>query len=209
LSHDNLHIGVLNGTILSAVSDTGATSHALLPTAPSIPTGERSTVVFHLPNGATAPATTINKLHHNVREPAWSANIVPDLATNSLMSTSKFVDAGYTIVHDDKEVNLYKKASTKIVVSEDAVIRGWRCPHNKLWRVPLIPDVRNSNTGIIPFDQPLGHSSLNAMYAVANTTLTRKHINATSARAHHWEYLHSVYELPSIEPTVCYLHAAA
>ena len=81
-----LRLGVLNGTIPSAVSNTGATSHALLPTAPSIQTGQRSTVGFHLPNGATASATTVNKLHHIVREPARSANIVPDLATNSLMS---------------------------------------------------------------------------------------------------------------------------
>ena len=94
--------------------------HALLPaTAPSILTGTRSNVVFHLPNGATAPSTTINKLHHDVREPARRANIVPDLATNSLMSTSKFVDARYTVVYDDKEVDYYEKATTKTVVSED------------------------------------------------------------------------------------------
>jgi hypothetical protein len=65
-----LHAGVLNGTIPSAISDTGATSHALLPSAPSIPTGIRSKVVFHLPNGTTAAASTVNKLLHNVREPA-------------------------------------------------------------------------------------------------------------------------------------------
>ena len=40
------------------------------------------------------------------------------------MSTSKFVDAGYTVVYNDKEVNYYKKATTKIIVSEDAVLRG-------------------------------------------------------------------------------------
>jgi hypothetical protein len=50
-----LREGVLNGTIPSAVSDTGATSHALLPLAPSIPTGIPSKVVFHLPNGITGP----------------------------------------------------------------------------------------------------------------------------------------------------------
>ena len=135
---DQLQLGVLNGTIPSAVSDT---SHALLPSAPSIPTGKRSDVVFHLPNGALAPATTINKLHHQVREPAQSLNIFPDLAMNSLMSTSKFVAAGYTVVYDDKEVNYYEKATTKIVVSEEAALRGWRCPRHKLWCVPLTPDV--------------------------------------------------------------------
>jgi hypothetical protein len=82
-------------------------------------------VIFHLPNGTTAVASTINKLLHNVREPAQSANIVPTLANNFLMSTSKFVDAGYTVVYDDKEVNYYEKATTKIIMSEDAVLQGW------------------------------------------------------------------------------------
>jgi hypothetical protein len=41
------------------------------------------------------------------------------------MSTSKYVDAGYTVVYDDKEVNYYKKATMKIIVSEDAVLQGW------------------------------------------------------------------------------------
>ncbi len=62
--------GVLNGTISSAVSNTGATLHALLPLAPSIPTSIPSKVVFHLPKGTTAVASTVNKLIHNVREPA-------------------------------------------------------------------------------------------------------------------------------------------
>jgi hypothetical protein len=108
--------------ISSAVSDTGATLHALLPLASSISTGIWSKVIFHLPNGTTAASSTINKLLHNVREPARSANIVPTLANNSLMSTSKFVDAGYTIIYNDKEVNYYKKATTKITVLEDAVL---------------------------------------------------------------------------------------
>jgi hypothetical protein len=99
-SHDptpstiTLRAGVLNGTIPSAVSNTGTTLHALLSLAPSIPTGIQSKVVFHLPNRIMAATSTVNKLLHNVREPAQSANIIPTLANNSLMSTSKFVDAG-------------------------------------------------------------------------------------------------------------------
>jgi hypothetical protein len=125
------------------------------------------------------------------------------------MSTSKFVDAGYTVVYDDKEVNYYEKATTKIIVSEEAVLRGWRCPRDKLWRVPLTPDVRNQKTDTIVLDHPLGHASLNSMYEVASTTITRQHIAAISLLAHRREYLHNVYELPSIEPTIRYLHAAA
>jgi hypothetical protein len=124
-STSTLREGVLNGTISSAISNTGATSHALLPLAPSIPTGIPSKVVFHLPNRTTAAASTVNKLLHNVREPTRSANIVPTLANNSHINTSNFVNAGYTIVYNDKEVNFYEKANTKIIVSEDAVLQGW------------------------------------------------------------------------------------
>jgi hypothetical protein len=109
-----LREGVLNGTIPSAVSNTGATLHALLPSVPSIPTGIPSKVVFHLLNGTTAAASTVNKLFHYIREPARSANIVPTLANNSFISTSKFVDAGYTVVYDDKVVNYYEKAPPRL-----------------------------------------------------------------------------------------------
>jgi hypothetical protein len=135
--------------------------------------------------------------------------IVPTLANNSLISTSKFVDARYTVVYDNKEVNYYEKATTKIIVSEDAVLPGWQCPCDKSWHVPLVTDVCNLNTDTILLDHPLGHSNLHAMYEVANTTLTCQHINAIPVLAHHQEYLHNVYELPSLEPTVRYLHAAA
>ncbi len=100
-----LREGVLNGTIPSAVSNTGAKSHALLPLAPSIPTIIWFKVVFHLPDRTMAAASTVNKLLHGVREPTQSAKIVPTLINNSLISTSMFVDAGYTVVYNDKEVN--------------------------------------------------------------------------------------------------------
>jgi hypothetical protein len=204
-----LREGILNGTIPSAVSNTGVTLHALLPSAPSIPTGIPSKVVFHLPKGTMAAASTVNKLLHNILEPAQRANIVPTLANNSLISTSKFVDAKYTIIYNIKEVNYYEKVTTKIIMMEDAVLRVWQCPCNKLWRVPLISDVWKLNTDTILLNHPLGHLSLHAMYEVSNMTLTCQHINAISLLAHWREYINNVYKLPSLEPTTCYLHARA
>ncbi len=107
-----------------AVSDTRAKSHALLPSSPSIPTCEQSRAVFHLPNGATAAATTINKLHLNVRKPARSVNIVPALVENSLLSTNKFVEADYTVIYNAEEVNFYDARTTKIVISKAAILKG-------------------------------------------------------------------------------------
>jgi hypothetical protein len=66
----------------------------------------------------------IHKLHRNLREPAHSVNIVPSLVSNSLRSTVKMVEAGYTI-YDDMEVNVYDTAPTKITVSADAILKEW------------------------------------------------------------------------------------
>jgi hypothetical protein len=60
-----------------------------------------STAMFHLPNGATAAATMIHKLHHNLQESARSVNIIPSFVGNSLLSTVKMVEAGYTAIYDD------------------------------------------------------------------------------------------------------------
>jgi hypothetical protein len=92
---------------------------------------------------------------------------------------------------------------------EDAVLQGWQCPCDKLWRVPLVPNIWNLNTDTILLDHPLGHLSLHVMYEVANTTLTCQHIDAISLLAHCGEYIYNVYKLPSLEPIIPYLHAAA
>jgi hypothetical protein len=168
-----------------------------------------STAMFHLPNGATAAATMIHKLHHNLREPTQSVTIVPSLVGNSLLSTVKMVEAGYTAIYDDKEVNFYDTTTTKITVLADTILKGWRCPWAKLWHVPLIDNVRNENTDTLLLDHLHKHDCLNLLYKVESTTTTWKHINAIMLQTIGWEYIHNVYELPSIEPTIRYLYAAA
>jgi hypothetical protein len=62
----------------------------------------------------------IHKLHHNLSEPACSVNIIPSLVGNSLLSTVKMVETGYTAIYDDKEVNFYDTVTTKIRASADS-----------------------------------------------------------------------------------------
>ena len=89
-----LHVkqGIADGTIPSAISDTGATSTAGALHDPFHTTTEPSTKVFLLPTGGTAQATHIAQLMLDVRAPANQVDIVPNL-TQTLLSGSKFADA--------------------------------------------------------------------------------------------------------------------
>ena len=68
--------GVLNGSILLAVSNTGATASAFTPTDPSVLTGVKSTATLGGAFGNQAKAMHMNKLHHKLCEPARSVHIV-------------------------------------------------------------------------------------------------------------------------------------
>jgi hypothetical protein len=130
--------------------DSGTTSSVGTPTDPFAKTDQRSNKVFHLPNGATEEAREIGDLATNVRAPARDVHITPGIPELSLMSTAKFSNAGYTTIFDGDQVNIYDQHNTVITVSRAAIIRGWREPGtNELFRIPLVPIVRNNNTETI------------------------------------------------------------
>ncbi len=52
------------------------------------------------------------------------------------------------------------------------------------------------------------HDCLNLLYKVEYTTTTQDHINTIMLQTIGWEYIHNVYELLSIKPTIRYLHMA-
>ena len=54
--------------------------------------------------------------------------MVPALADQSLLSGAKFDEAGYISVWDGYEVNLYDSHTARIIVSEEAVLKGWFLP---------------------------------------------------------------------------------
>jgi hypothetical protein len=66
----------------------------------------------------------IHKLHHNLREPVRSVNIVLSLLGNSLLSTVKMVKASYMAIYDKKEVNFYNSTTTKITVLVEPSSKG-------------------------------------------------------------------------------------
>ena len=125
MSARELRAAVLEGSVPSGISDTGATSSAGREGDPFIQTNTPSNKTFHLPTGGVARATNKAKLEHKLRDPARDVDMVPMLAEHTLLSTSKFVDADYVSVYDKDEVNIYDSRTTKINVSEDAVLKGW------------------------------------------------------------------------------------
>ena len=112
LSEEEVKQGVLNGTIPSGAADSAATSHAFQPKDPYINTGKKSSKIFQMPNGKTTPATAQGLLHHKVREPARTIDVVPAVCTQSLISMSKFADADYFAIFDKDEVNIYDANNT-------------------------------------------------------------------------------------------------
>jgi hypothetical protein len=140
----------------------------------------------------------IHKLHHNLREPACSVNIVQSLIGNSLLSTVKMVEAGYIATYDDKEVNFYNTVTTKITVLADTILKGWQYPQAKLWRAPLVDNVHNKNTDTLLLDHPHKHDCLNSLYKVESTTTTQEHINTIMLQTIGQEYIHNVYEYSAL-----------
>ena len=127
----------------SAVFDTGATSSCGRTGDKFEPTTQRSHKIFHMPTGETTSASTQAKLFHNVREPAKTVDMVPQLQHNSLISGGKFADANYIKVLTPTEVLIYDGKDTRISVSNKQILKCWRDTTTDLWRVPLQPRAPN------------------------------------------------------------------
>ena len=52
--------------------------------------------------------------------------MVLGLKHNYLMSAIKFIDEKYISILYEYKVNIYDDETTKITLSEDALLRGWR-----------------------------------------------------------------------------------
>ena len=67
---------------------------------------------------------------HKLREPATEVYIVPGL-TNTLLSTGKLAEGGYFSFYDKNKVNIYDGRKEKIIITEEAVLKWYRCPREK------------------------------------------------------------------------------
>ena len=155
-------------------------------------TGRDSDKVFQYAGGNLAPATKVNQLALDVRDPAKEVHIVPGVK-NNLLSTSKFVDANYAWVFDNDEVSVYDKNNTEIKTTRAAVLKGWRSPSEKLWRIPLVKVGASVTEG--------------ATDTIAVTMLPQEILRKSPPTIP--DKLYNVYELCTKPELVRYLHAAA
>ena len=132
-----------------------------------------------MPTGETTSASTQAKLFHDVREPAKTVDMVPQLQHNSLISGGKFVDANYITVLTPTEVLIYDGKENHISVSNKPILKGSRETTIGLWRVPLQP-----------------HAPTTKHEGIAHNN-TRD------------DTIANVYELPSAEKNIRYLHTCA
>jgi hypothetical protein len=204
MSSQQIRHGIMTGTIASGVCDTGATSSVGTTHDHFLPTISPSTKTLMLPTGGTATAMHTTKLALRVRAPANSIDIVPDLR-QTLISGSKFADAGYTAVYDRDSVNFYDEDTIRI--DAPAVLRGYRCPRTGLWRIPLQQFVINDNTDTLVLDAPCGTQPTNTRYKVPTTEAIKHLLQSSNTRES--DTLYNVYELPTIGQSIRYLHAAA
>lgn len=99
----------------TAVMDSGATSTCIREedTSEVEVLRTNSNKTFYNANGTLSDATKKARLQYDIRQPANDADVVPDLAMNSLISMSKLADANYITMFTNDEVMVFDAETTK------------------------------------------------------------------------------------------------
>ena len=84
----------MDGSIPSAVVDTGATSSVGKYDSGLTLTGKPSSKMFTVATGQHAHATKGARMNHDLRHPAYTFDMVPDVTLDCLLSIGKTCNAG-------------------------------------------------------------------------------------------------------------------
>ena len=107
------------------VFDSGTTSNFGMVGDDFILIEEKSHKIFNMPTGTTALASVKAKLHHRVRGPSRTVDMVPNLKHNSLMSARKFADVHYITVLTPTEMLVYDDmGDIQRSISSTSILRG-------------------------------------------------------------------------------------
>ena len=81
--------------------------------------------MFESPEKASLFSSTKAFLHHTVREPEKSADVVPSLVRNLLLSAGKFADTKYVTVLTPEEVLIYDDlGELQLTISQEEILKG-------------------------------------------------------------------------------------
>jgi len=129
-----------------------------------------------MPNRDTEAASTQAKLKINLREPAHTVNMVPNLKQNSLLSASKFTDANYITVLTPTEVLIYDGEDLTLRINKDAILRGWREPSGR-WCAPLATNKQNTKSEYV-FLSKETEQAINNVYELPSVAKTIRYLHA-------------------------------
>ena len=153
LTEQQIKRATINRTIPTAVVDSGASTTCVKPeeediqeslcggykwkSSPHQKTGKKSNKIFCMAMGHTAPGDDVVELPLPIRGNAREAHTVRGIQ-NNLYSLNRLVEEGYVPIFEHDGFKVYDATNTKIRVTRDAVLRGYYCPDEGLWRIPLL-----------------------------------------------------------------------
>lgn len=146
-----------------------------------IPTGESSTKAVGMPDGRTKAASIkVNLPMNQLVKGAWAGDKIPGIR-NNLISVSLLENFGYTTVFwpQHEGVDVYNSTDVEVITTAAPVLRWWRDNgRSGLWHVPMT------------HDDPMSEEE----FAINDIELTQAQVN-------------NIYNLPSTEVWVAYVHA--
>lgn len=125
---------------LTAILDSGATSHFVKSSKGCKITGKTAIKVVRMPDGHVTNTTEQVVLPlPALTEEAKKADVLPALTHDNLMSVSKLANAGYTTIFHPHNggVTVHQAGTGKITLDREIILQGWRDERSGLWRVPL------------------------------------------------------------------------
>ena len=118
--------------------DTGTNISLLQTGAPAIRADHQTATKSVKPKGSLTTTETLQLLLNKLPSPAHMAHRSPGIS-NNLLAASKLADAGCEL--------FFHITGCEVTYNGEIILRGWRDPDTRLWRVSLIPD---ESTNIVP-----------------------------------------------------------
>ena len=129
------------------------------------------------PQGDIARATKMMENNYKMQKVALEMNIVPGIQS-TLVSVFKISEEDCITVLDKDEAGINNGKTSKITVSDDAILKGCRCEGTGIWRVPLQKVVKNESSDTIIIDHPDPKEAIVHYFEIPLTKKTIAYVHA-------------------------------